>query len=173
MRRQSRAFAISALLAMLVVPCVSARGEDVIHGNERATRTVSQATAHSYGLQTEPLDTVYYTDGDHVSISDGPIFPDITGHGWWVKVRGTGKLAIIKIWIQELDDRGIFRDVEGSMGQGTYLPGGGQGKTATARSTCLLSEEQNRFRSRITVDIVGEVDVPHNTVTAAVLLPCF
>lgn len=106
-------------------------------------------------------------NGDDVHISSsGP--PTASGHGWWTRGNCTAAKAQVSIVLEEYLNGG-WRE-RGQGGQGSYVPGPGSGKRATARAVCLNTHRMS-WRSQVSVSVEGESGTASHT-TPSVPVDC-
>jgi hypothetical protein len=132
-------------------------------------RPVGTATPASPGAAANAIPpNGYGTRGDYVHYSGA----EISAHGWWVNnslPAGTLAKVCVKLQVYVGGSFGWVNVTNWSCG--TYAPGGGAGKRATARMPCTGSTTW-QFRSNVDVDIIGYAD-PDNTLdTVGQYLTC-
>ena len=90
------------------------------------------------------------------ALADNPHFTDpgvLQVHGYWEQLSGCSWVkANVTVTLQLLVGT-TWKD-EGSPGSGSYYPGGGRGKRATAQVTCANSNA-NDWRGFATADVPG------------------
>lgn len=110
----------------------------------------------------------FLTDGDWVHLSGA----DVSGHGWWINVNcSSDTRATVKIWLEEYYNDGVWR-VKASGEKSPVYAGGGSANRAAARVTCNNNSAVVSWRSRIDVDIIGQIDSPEQLITQARNLAC-
>ncbi|MFF4416181.1 hypothetical protein ACFYY8_26970 [Streptosporangium sp. NPDC001559] len=147
-----------------------------------AAAAVDPAPTEAYPTIAPPSERGATTSGSDVTVRAGCAFVtngdyvhktgnDATGHGWWINVNcGSGTRATVKIWLEEYFSDGSWR-VKGSGSKSPVYSGGGSANRANARATCNNSTSTS-WRSRIDVDLIGQVDSPEQAITAVRDIAC-
>ncbi|GAB3954618.1 hypothetical protein [Micromonospora vulcania] len=157
-------------LTLSVLPATAASA-DTGSASEAAHPAVAPVSERGSGLTASEIvaqaGCAFITDGDYVHKTGN----DATGHGWWVNVNcASGTRATVKIWLEEYFSDNSWR-VKGSGSKSPVYSGGGSANRANARATCQNSGTVS-WRSRIDVDLIGQVDSPEQAVTAVRELAC-
>ena len=97
----------------------------------------------------------FITNGDRVHVSSTPP-ATASGHGWWLKISGSGTKAKVTVVLQAKDRNGTWHNV--ATGSKIVKPGGGSSRRANARKTCTNINRYTTWRSVIDVDIIGVAD---------------
>ncbi|MCI1663016.1 MAG: hypothetical protein LKI27_09020 [Actinomyces sp.] len=101
----------------------------------------------------------FWTKGDYVHVTGG----QASGHGWWI--RGTTKAtqAKVTVQLQAYSTTYLGWHNVGSKGSAIVAPGGGAGRRANARFTCLGSLK-TFWGSTVDADIIGYLDSPEKAI---------
>ena len=157
------ALGIAVALSLSVIAAAPASATSATGSTDAAT--VSRASVEP--ALAGPF-CVFGTDGDFVHISTTlPL--TASGHGWWYWIDCDYPLAVVTTQLQILRN-GVWFNV-GSADAVTVAPGGGAGKRATARVTCV-STATSQWRSITDTDVIGIFDTPEVHITAARSLTC-
>ncbi|MEH1165503.1 hypothetical protein V6V47_08960 [Micromonospora sp. CPCC 205539] len=168
--RRLIALSLGVFLAVTALPATPAAADS---GSAPEAAHPAVAPASERGSSASASDMValapcaFVTDGDYVHKTGN----DATGHGWWININcASGTRATVKIWLEEYYSDGSWR-VKGSGSKSPVYSGSGSANRANARATCQSSAVVS-WRSRIDVDLIGQVDSPEQAVTAVRELPC-
>ncbi|WP_329109503.1 hypothetical protein OG792_12115 [Micromonospora sp. NBC_01699] len=168
--RRSIALALGVFFALAVLPAAPAAADN--GSAPRAARpAVAPLSERGSDLSTADVlaqaGCLFISDGDFVHKTGN----DATGHGYWGNINcPAGTRAKVTIWLEEYYDDGSWR-VKGEGEKSPVYAGGGSANRANARATCQ-GTAQVSWRSRIDVDLIGQVDSSEQAVTETRNLAC-